>query len=30
VFEDEEEYHSVLEYCEGESLCKREEPLKEK
>ena len=30
VFEDQDEYHSVLEYCEGMSLSKREEPLSEK
>jgi calcium-dependent protein kinase len=30
VFEDEEQYHSVLEYCEGGSLSKREHPLSEK
>lgn len=30
VFEDEDEYHSVLEYCEGGSLSKRERPLSEK
>jgi calcium-dependent protein kinase len=30
VYEDENEYHSVLEYCEGESLGKREAPIPEK
>lgn len=30
VFEDNEEYHSVIEYCEGGSLSKREEKLTEK
>ena len=30
VFEDEDEYHSVLEYCEGGSLSKRQRPLSEK
>ena len=30
VFEDEEQYHSVLEYCEGGSLSKRERPLSER
>jgi calcium-dependent protein kinase len=30
VYEDSEEYHSVLEYCEGGSLVKREDPMAEK
>ena len=30
VYEDAEEYHSVLEYCEGGSLVKRDEPIEEK
>jgi calcium-dependent protein kinase len=29
IYEDDEEYHSVLEYCEGGSLSKREEPIAE-
>jgi serine/threonine protein kinase len=30
VYEDDEEYHSVLEYCEGGSLGKRDDPIPEK
>lgn len=30
IYEDEDEYHSVLEYCEGGSLGKRDDPVPEK
>lgn len=30
IYEDEEEYHNVLEFCEGGSLGKKEEPYHEK